>query len=69
MLKTGMIRPRINKVCKTQLFNISQPLEPGMFNQVKYKITRNAYKTIYRIIDNFSLIKKICQLGNFNLQK
>ena len=69
VLKTGMICPGVNKVGKTKLLNISQSLVPGMFYQVKYKITRNANKTVNRVIDNFSLINKICQLGNFNLQK
>jgi hypothetical protein len=69
MLETGMICPGINKVGKTQLLNVSQPLVPGMFYQVKHEITRDADKTINRVINNFSLVNKICQLGNFNLQK
>ena len=69
MLKTGVIRSRINKVRKTQLLNISKPLVPWMLNQVKYKIARDAYKSINRIIDNLSLVNLISQLEIFNLQK
>ena len=69
MLKSGVICSRINEVSYTKLFDISQPLEPGMFNEVKYKIARDAYESINRVINNFAFINQICQLGNFNLQK
>ena len=69
MLKTGVICPRINKVCKTQLFNIPQPLEPRMFYEIEYKIARDAYKSINRVINNLSLVNQINQLGNFIMQK
>jgi hypothetical protein len=64
MLKTGMIRPGIDEVGKAKLFYVSQPLEPGMLNQVKYKITRDAYESINGIINYFTLIFQIRQRGN-----
>jgi len=69
MLKTGMICSGINKVSNAKLFDISQPLEPVMFNEVKYKIARDANESINRVINNFALINQICQMRNFNLQK
>jgi hypothetical protein len=52
MLKTRVISARIDEVCNAKLFDISQPLEPGMFNEVKYKIARDAYKSliIFRLL-------------------
>jgi hypothetical protein len=69
MLKARMISSRINEVCYAKLFDIPKPLEPWMLNEVKYEITRDAYKTINRIVNNFSLVNQVTQLGNFTLQK
>jgi hypothetical protein len=69
MLKTRVISARIDEVCNAKLFDISQPLEPGMFNEVKYKIARDADKSINRIVNNFSLVNQVTQFGNFTLQK
>jgi len=69
MLKTCVIGSGIDKICEPELFDISQPLEPWMFNQVKYKITRDTDKSINRIIDYFSLINLINQLRYFIMQK
>ena len=65
MLKTGVISSRINEVCNAKLFDISQPLEPGMFNEVKYKIARDAYKSINRIVNNFSLVNQVYPTWKF----
>jgi hypothetical protein len=56
MLKPAVIRTRVNKTCKTKLFNVSQPLKPWMLNQVENEISRDAYESIDRIIDDLSLI-------------
>jgi len=39
-----------------------------MLDEVKNEISRDAYKTINRIINYFSLICKINHLGNFKVQ-
>jgi hypothetical protein len=69
VLKARVICTGIDKICETKLLYIPQSLKPLMFNEVKDKIARNAYESIYRIIYNLSLINKICQLENINPQK
>jgi len=47
---------RVNKACKTQLFDPSQTLQIWMFQQVEYKIRWNDDKTVNRIIDYFAFV-------------
>jgi hypothetical protein len=68
MLKPAVSGSGIDKTCQAQLFDIPQSLKPGMLNQVKYKIPGDAYETINRVINYFSLISQIDHLGNFRLQ-
>src|SRR5687767_5432470 len=54
MMQPGMYCAGIDQVCKCHLVNAPQALIVGMCNDIKYKWMVNCYKTINRIIDNFS---------------
>jgi len=54
MLKSGVNRRRIDIMSQPQLFDPSQSLKPGMFNDLKYKVVAYGYKTINRVIDDLS---------------
>jgi hypothetical protein len=69
MLKPAVVGSGIDKTCQSQLLYIPQPLKPWMFDEVKYKIARDADKTINRIVNYFPFICQINHLKNFNVQK
>jgi hypothetical protein len=61
--------PGIDITCKAKLPDIPQPLKPGMFNEVKHKIARDAYKAVNRIVNDLSFICQINHSPEFDLQK
>jgi hypothetical protein len=69
VLKPAVSGSRIYKAGEAKLFYVPQPLKPWVLNKVKNEITRDAYKTINRIVDYFSLISQIDHLEFFMVQK
>jgi hypothetical protein len=70
MLEPAVGCTRINKACKPELFYISQPLKPWVFNNIIYQIPRDANEPINRIIYDFSFVSfvhhpKFAKLQNY----
>ena len=57
MMKTGMQSAGIDQMSHPQLFDMAQPLDVRMLDQIKDKIRRNGNETIDRIINNFFLVQ------------
>lgn len=56
MMKAGMQRARVNKVCKAKLLDPAETLKIGVFNDVKNQFTGDCDKAVNGIIKNFFLI-------------
>ena len=69
VLKTAVGCPGIDITCKAKLPDIPKPLKPGMLNEVKHKIARDAYKAVNRIVNDLSFICQINHSPEFDLQK
>jgi hypothetical protein len=41
---------------ESELLNSSQPLKPGMLNNVKYHLIGYGDKTIHRVIEDFTFV-------------
>jgi hypothetical protein len=60
---------RVNEACKSKLPDIPEPLKPGMFNEVKYKIARDTDEAVNWIVNDLSFICQISHFPEFDLQK
>jgi hypothetical protein len=68
MLKPAVIGSWINKTGKAELLDAAKTLKPRVPDNIIYKIARDTYKSINRIIDYFSLICNKCHPEIFSLQ-
>jgi hypothetical protein len=64
MLKPAVIGSGVNEACQSKLLYISQTLKPGMLNNIKYQIARQADKSVNRIIYNFPFVGFVCHSEN-----
>src|ERR1035437_655308 len=58
MLKPGMNGRRIDVMCQPQLEDPSQPLKPGMLNDVKNKWVGDGDQPVNRVVYNFPFVKQ-----------
>jgi hypothetical protein len=69
VLKTSVGCPWVDKARKAKLPDIPEPLKPGMFNEVKDKITRDTDEAVNWIVNDLSFICQISHFPEFDLQK
>ncbi len=69
MLEPAVIGSWVNKAGQSQLLYISQPLKPGVLDDVEDQISGYVDKTIDRIVYNFSLVYSVRHLEISCLQK
>ena len=56
MVKACMQGSRVYQVGQSQLLDTAKALEPGVFDQVKNKRGRNVDESVYRVIDDLTLV-------------
>ena len=63
MLETRVQSAGKNQISKTKLPNVSQPLEPGVHDDVEDKFGTNGNESVDRVVDDFFLIHLVCYVN------
>lgn len=58
MLKSGVLCRWVNKISKAELFDVTEPLKPGVFDNAKNQLTRNFDKTVNGVVDYFLFVQE-----------